>query len=269
MESLHFLYRTVPGRMVLKVLTQPSVSEICGRFLDSSLSKCLICPFVKKNQIDLSEYELEQIGSFNDFFSRKIKEDRRSIDRDPEHLIAPCDGLLSVWKIEEGTVLPIKQSHYTVSSLLRNEKIAKHYQDGYCLVFRLCVDHYHRYCYVDSGKESRNIHLPGIFHTVRPVALDQFPVYTENSREYTVIKTDTFGPVVQMEVGAMLVGRIVNYKEAGMVFRGEEKGMFQYGGSTIVLLVKKDRVKIRQDVLERSRHGIETPVKMGEVIGHA
>ncbi len=73
MESLHFLYRTGPGRMVLKVLTQPSVSEICGRFLDSSLSKCLIRPFVKKNQIDLSEYELEQIGSFNDFFSRKIK----------------------------------------------------------------------------------------------------------------------------------------------------------------------------------------------------
>ena len=84
------------------------------------------------------------------------------------------------------------------------------------------------------------------------MALDQLPVYTENSREYTVIKTDTFGPVVQMEVGAMLVGRIVNYKEA-----------------TIVLLVKKDRVKIRQDVLERSRHGIETPVRMGEVIGHA
>lgn len=269
MESLHFLYRTVLGRMVLKVLTQPSVSEICGRFLDSSLSKCLIRPFVKKNQIDLSEYELEQIGSFNDFFSRKIKEDRRSIDRDPEHMIAPCDGLLSVWKIHEGTVLPIKQSHYTVSSLLRNEKIAKHYKNGYCLVFRLCVDHYHRYCYVDSGKKSRNIYLPGIFHTVRPVALEQFPVYTENSREYTVIKTDTFGPVVQMEVGAMLVGRIVNYKEAGMVFRGEEKGMFQYGGSTIVLLVKKDRVKIRQDVLERSRHGIETPVRMGEVIGHA
>ena len=51
------------------------------------------------------------------------------------------------------------------------------------------------------------------------MALDQLPVYTENSREYTVIKTDTFGPVVQMEVGAMLVGRIVNYKEAGMVFR--------------------------------------------------
>lgn len=163
MESLHFLYRTVPGRMVLKVLTQPSVSEICGRFLDSSLSKCLICPFVKKNQIDLSEYELEQIGSFNDFFSRKIKEDRRSIDRDPDHLIAPCDGLLSVWKIEEGTVLPIKQSHYTVSSLLRNEKIAKHYQDGYCLVFRLCVDHYHRYCYVDSGKKSRNYSFAGNF----------------------------------------------------------------------------------------------------------
>ena len=185
------------------------------------------------------------------------------------HLIAPCDGLLSVWKIKENTVFPVKQSHYTISSLLHSKKLAQRYHGGYCLVYRLCVNHYHRYCYVDSGKKSRNIHLPGIFHTVRPVALEQFPVYTENSREYTVIKTDTFGPVVQMEVGAMLVGRIVNYKEAGMVFRGEEKGMFQYGGSTIVLLVKKDRGKIRQDVLERSRHGIETPVRMGEVIGHA
>ena len=269
MEPLHFLYNTVPGRMALKVLTQPSVSKVCGKFLDSSLSKCLIRPFVRKNHIDLSEYELEQIGSFNDFFSRKIKDNRRLIDKNPEHLIAPCDGFLSVWKIREGTVLPIKQSHYTVSSLLRNEKMAKHYQDGYCLVFRLCVNHYHRYCYVDSGKKSRNIHLPGIFHTVRPIALEHFPVYTENSREYTVIKTDTFGPVVQMEVGAMLVGRIVNYEEAGTVFRGEEKGMFQYGGSTIVLLVEKDRVKIRKDVLEHSKHGIETPVKMGEVIGHA
>ena len=76
MESLHFLYRTGPGRIVLKVLTQPSVSEICGRFLDSSLSKCLICPFVKKNQIDLSEYELEQIGSFNDFFNENAIEEK-------------------------------------------------------------------------------------------------------------------------------------------------------------------------------------------------
>ena len=269
MESLHFLYRTVPGRMVLKVLTQPSVSEICGRFLDSSLSKCLICPFVKKNQIDLSEYELEQIGSFNDFFSRKIKEDRRSIDRDPEHLIAPCDGLLSVWKIEEGTVLPIKQSHYTVSSLLRNEKIAKHYQDGYCLVFRLCVDHYHRYCYVDSGQKSRNFFIPGRLHTVRPVALREVPVFTENSREYTLIRTEKFGTVVQMEVGAMLVGRIVNHEEKGSTIRGKEKGYFQYGGSTIIVLIEPEQVQIREDILQSSALTKEVPVKMGEVIGHA
>ncbi len=269
MNILEFLYDTVPGRFLLKPLTSPQLSRICGRFLDSEWSSFLIKLFVKKNAIQLSDYETTDIKSFNDFFSRKIKDGKRPIDGKAEHLIAPCDGLLSVWKIRENTVFPVKQSRYTVPSLLRNKKLAQRYNGGYCLVFRLCVDHYHRYCYVDSGKKSRNFFIPGRLHTVRPVALREVPVFTENSREYTIIRTEKFGMAVQMEVGAMLVGRIVNHEGKGIAERGKEKGYFQYGGSTIIVLIEPEQVKIRGDILESSSITKEMPVKMGEVIGHA
>ena len=171
MTSLEFLYHTAPGRMVLKVLTKPGISKVCGRFLDSPLSYCLIKPFTYKNQICLSDYRLNSIHSFNDFFSRKIKPNLRPMDKDPFHLAAPCDGLLSVWKINEDTVLPVKQSHYTISSLLADSNLARRYNDGYCFVFRLCVNHYHRYCYVDSGRKSSNRSIDGHLHTVQPIAL--------------------------------------------------------------------------------------------------
>ena len=268
MEALEFLYHTVPGRVILKALIQPKVSRACGRFLDSPNSKCLIRPFVKKNNIDLSDYELQDIHSFNDFFSRKIKPDRRMIDEIPSHMIAPCDGLLSVWKINNKTILPVKQSHYTLESLLRNKKLAEQYKDGYCFVFRLCVNHYHRYCYADSGKKSQNVFLPGVLHTVRPIALAQEKVFCENSREYTLIRTQKFKTILQMEVGAMLVGRIVNYEDRGVAVRGKEKGMFQYGGSTIIVLTQKDAVNVREDLLIQAELGQETAVKMGEMIGY-
>ena len=155
-----------------------------------------------------------------------------------------------------------------MSSLLRDEKIARRYEGGNCFVFRLCVNHYHRYCYADSGKKSGNRKISGVLHTVRPIALREVPVFTENSREYTCIHTTHFGTLLQMEVGAMLVGRIVNYKEAGEAARGEEKGMFQYGGSTIILLTEKGTVQVRKDLLINSADGTETAVRMGEMIGY-
>lgn len=271
MDTLHFLYKTIPGRLLLKPLTSPQVSKLCGRFLDSRLSSFLIKSFVKKNQIKIEDYQTESIHSFNEFFRRKIKDGLRTFDYSPEKLTAPCDGLLSVWNIEEadGTVIPVKQSQYTVASLLQNPELAATYQGGLCLVFRLCVNHYHRYAYADSGRKGRNIFIPGVLHTVRPVALQSLPVFVENSREYTLIESSVFGPLIQMEVGAMLVGRIVNHEEEALVKRGEEKGFFEYGGSTIILLIQKDKAKINPELLENSGLGIESPVKMGQVIGSA
>ena len=72
-----------------------------------------------------------------------------------------------------------------------------------------------------------------------------------------------------MEVGALLVGKIVNHHGTATVKRGQEKGYFQFGGSTVVLLLKKDAAVIDSDILENSENGIETVVKFGEKIGNA
>ena len=264
---LSFFYGTALGRLILKLLCMRWISRLCGRFLDSGISKPLIRPFVRRHGIDLSEYTGEEFKSFNDFFSRKIKEDRRPVASDPSALIAPCDGLLSVYRVSEDTVIPVKQSRYTISSLLGGDSASERYQNGICLVIRLCVNHYHRYCYIDSGVKGRNVFLPGKLHTVRPVALEKFPVFTQNCREYTVIKTENFGDVVQMEVGAMLVGKIKNWHGPGSVRRGEEKGMFLYGGSTVVILLEDGRVQLPEKLYRAAENQVETPVKMGQRIG--
>ncbi len=269
MDFLNFLYGTVPGRIILKPLTARPVSKIAGAFLDTPLSKPLIPLFIKGNGIDLSDYITTGWHSFNDCFRRQVKPGRRPVEQDPETLIAPCDGLLSVWKIRKDMVLPVKQSTYTVGQLLHDRKLAEEYEDGICLVYRLCVNHYHRYAYVDSGEKSRNRFIPGVLHTVRPIALEYRPVFKENCREYTVIRSEVFGPMVQMEVGAMLVGRIRNLEQECYAVRGKEKGFFEYGGSTIIVLLKKDAAQIDPEFLQASEAGEEVSVRLGQRIGRA
>ena len=141
------------------------------------------------------------------------------------------------------------------------------YKNGYCLIFRLGVDDYHRYCYVDDGVKEKNVHIPGKFHTVNPIANDYEPIYKTNTREYTKIKSKIYGDVIQMEVGALCVGRIVNYEEKAVVISGTEKGKFEFGGSTVVVFLKKDKIMLRDDLINASEQGIELCVKMGEALG--
>jgi phosphatidylserine decarboxylase len=136
---------------------------------------------------------------------------------------------------------------------------------GYCLIFRLTVDNYHRYCYIDNGTKSENILFPAF--CTRSIRYSREDInYKRNCREYTVLHTENFDDVVQIEVGAMMVGRIKNHHGACSFKKGEEKGMFEFGGSTIVLLVKKDILSIDGDILANSAENIETAVKMGERI---
>lgn len=268
MSTLDFLYKTRIGRILLRPLISRPVSELAGRLLDSRASKVLIDPFVKNNSIKVDDYKLDEIDSFNDFFCRRIKEGMRIINRDKEVLISPCDGLLSVYTIDDDTIITVKQSRFSVRSLLRDKKLAGHFKGGYALVFRLCVDNYHRYVYFDSGNKYKNRHIEGLYHTVRPVALDRFPVFIENTRDYVILDTEGFGRCVQMEVGAMLVGRIVNKEESpAMVNRGDEKGHFEYGGSTVIVLVAEGRAALRDDIIEAIGSLREIPVLMGEEIG--
>ena len=265
MSVLDFLYKTAPGRVMLKALTRPGVSRLAGGFLDTRASRLLIGPFVRRNGIDLSEYESDGFTCFNDCFCRRIKPGLRPIDMDPEALISPCDGLLSVYELHKDTVLPVKQSSYTLSSLLASDEL----EGGAALVFRLCVDNYHRYCYVDFGVKGRNVHIPGVLHTVRPIALESVPVFVRNTREYTVIDSESLGRLVQMEVGALLVGRIRNLHGPGRVRRGQEKGCFLYGGSTVIVLLRKNAAAVDEVYIKNTQDGVETPVRYGQRIGRA
>lgn len=264
---LEYLYKTTTGRKILKVLICPQVSKLAGKVLDSELSQWLISPFIKANNIDMSEYENQNYHSFNEFFTRRIKSGKRPIEQDRDCLISPCDGAALVLPINEESFFSIKKSAYTVRRLLRSRKLAEKYKGGTAVIVRLEVHDYHRYCYVDDGVVSQYRTIPGVFHTVQPIANEHYPIYHENTREYCTLHSENFKDIIIMEVGALLVGRIVNDKNRGIVSRGEEKGRFEYGGSTVVLLLEKDAVRWNKELLENSSKGVETPVKMGEVLG--
>lgn len=267
-KPLNFLYGTTLGRLLLKPLTARWVSRLAGAFLSTPLSKGFIKSFIQKNGIDMSQFEEVTYRSYNEFFSRKIKPEARPTDMDPKHLISPCDCKLTALSIGEDTVFTLKHTPYTVSSLLKNEELANRFRGGTALIFRLCVDDYHRYCYTADGEKTEQVRIPGAFHTVNPIANDFFPIYKENTREYCLLDTDAFGQILVMEVGALLVGRIVNHQSGiARVTRGTEKGYFQFGGSTIVMLLPPNAAAIDQDILEASQKGLETVVRYGEKIG--
>lgn len=266
-KLLSFLYTNIFGRMLLKPLIQPQVSKLAGRYLSSAHSKWLISKFIERNEINMDIYEECDYSSFNDFFTRKIKPDSRPVPEDLDVLISPCDCLATVYPIQENTTFSIKNTEYTLRSLLRSPRLAKRFRGGYAYILRLTVEDYHRYLYSVSGKQSKNYHIDGTYHTVNPIANDYLPIYKENTREYTVIHSKEFGDVLQMEVGALLVGKISNHKQSTVVTRGEEKGFFEYGGSTIVVLTQKGRVTPRSDLLTNSKNGYETKVLQAHPLG--
>lgn len=270
-KLLRRMYNSYFCRALLRVLGIPAVSELAGCVLDSKLSASFISDFVQKHNIDLSDYEPQAYKSFNDFFTRKIKPAARPMPEDKSVLVSPSDGKVSAYEIDKVNGFVIKNSVYSVQSLLRDKKLAKRYENGYALVIRLTPDDYHRYCYAATGIKSHDRTISGVLSTVNPVVNEYVPVYKENSRKYCLIRTQSLGDIVQMEVGALFVGRITNSHSYGRrtVLRGEEKGYFEFGGSTIVLLLERDKVQLCSDLIKNTREGFETKIKQGEPVGRS
>lgn len=266
--GLSFLYSTYIGRLILTPLVKSSlISNIVGKYMDSFLSKIIIKPFIKANKININEYKTTKYKSFNDFFIRQIKENNRIIDMNKDSFISPCDAKLTYYKISNNLTFKVKNSKYTLSSLINDDKISMKYKDGTLLVFRLSPDDYHRYIFIDNGIILNNYKIDGFFHTVNPIVYDKYKVFKENTRECTYIKTDNFKNIIQIEVGALLVGKINNKVTTGKVSKGLEKGYFMYGGSTIILVLEKNVVKLDKEILDNSKKEYETCVKCGEKIG--
>ena len=265
---LEVIYGHALTRMLLRPFLSPAVSDICGKFLSTRFSRRIIPSFVKKNHIDLSIYEKQEFDSYNAFFTRKIKAEQRPINDQKNVLISPSDGKVTAYPITQKGRFWIKHTQYTAAQLLKDERLAERYMGGWIYVIRLTVDDYHRYCYVADGRKSRQRKIRGVLHTVNPVANDCYPIYKMNSREYCLLKTKEFGIILLMEVGALMVGKINNHEEdSAQVKRGDEKGMFEFGGSTIVVMTEPGMIEPDKDIIRNTKAQAETLIKMGEPIG--
>ena len=261
-KYLDFFYNNCFGRILLKIIINPLFSKIYGRYNSTIFSKNKIQKFIKKYYIDINEYEEKDYKSFNEFFIRKKK--RVKFDNEKNSFIAPADSKLLVYKITEDLKIKIKQSVYEIDELILDKIDFNKYKNGNCLVFRLAMDDYHRYCYIDDGKTKNVKFIKGKVHTVSSIS-SNYKIYSENSRIVNYLETQNFGEVLYVEVGALLVGKIKNNNKEYFL-KGEEKGYFELGGSTIVILIN-DKIKMDGDILEQSNRGIETKVKYGERIG--
>ena len=266
--SLRFLYNTAVGRLLLRPLICKPISSVAGWFMDRRISSWFVKGFIKSNGIDMSDYEERKFKSFNDFFTRGLKDSARPVSDGEDDFVSPADARLSVYDITPEHYFTVKGVDYTIADLLENEELAQKYNDGKCLIFRLAVDNYHRYGWCADGKAETPVHIKGKYHTVQPIAMRRYPIFRENVREYTVIETEKFGTVVQIEVGALMVGRIVNNDKNGCeAKKGGEKGKFEFGGSTVVVLIEKDKVNLDEEFIHNTQNDLETNVKYGEKIG--
>lgn len=259
-KSLKFLYGTVLGRILLKAFfCRRLYSEINGAFMRSPLSRGKIRPFIEKYGIDLAGCEKTSFKSFDNFFTRKYN---FTTDCSPDELISPCCGRLTVYPIDEELALKIKGSVYTPAELTGGGFDLSDYCGGVCFVYRLAVQDCHRYVFCDDGEVVRSEEIKGVLHTVRPIS-ERFRVFAHNHRICTLLRTEHFGDVIQIEVGALQVGRI-NNRSVRNFSRMDEKGFFSFGGSTIIQLFKKSAVIVDGDIAKHSENGVEVLVKTGE-----
>jgi len=266
---LVWLYYNPIGEATLWVLAKRKlVSAIYGNRMDRTSSAKKIQPFIEDFDIDMSIAQKQEFSNFNDFFTRKLKADARPVDTSSTVVVSPADGKILAYADISNSWFIVKGYRFDVSSFLDNPDLAQKYHDGALLIIRLAPMDYHRFHFPVSGNSSPNKKIDGDYYSVNPFALrKKAEIFCLNKREYTILSNPLFGDVVMAEVGATMVGSIEQTYKGSSVNKGEEKGYFKFGGSTVVLLFEKSKIHIDDDLLSNTAKGYETSVKMGERIG--
>lgn len=272
-KSLNWIYSSQSGMFFLeKIVKKKLFSKIYGMYCDSTFSKSKINKFINNFNINMKNFKEPTGGfrNFNDFFYRKLSKTARPVDQRESSLVSPGDGKIKVFThIDINSLIQVKGFTYNLKSLIKNNKIANNYKDGTCIILRLCPTDYHRFHFLDSGICGATTKIKGSYYSVNPIALNKINnIFCENKREWSVFHSDNFSDVLYIEVGATCVGSIIQtYPIDKKVSKGDEKGYFKFGGSTIVLFFKNNTIKIDEDILTQSNEGYETQVSMGEKIG--
>ena len=268
-QWLNWLYHNPVGEATLWAIAKRKiVSSVYGDMMEKPSSSDKIQPFIEEYGVDISIAQEQNFNSFNEFFIRKLKPQARPIIQDSLAVASAADGKVLAYENINNSDFYIKGVRFNVESFLNNSELAKKYKNGSMIVFRLAPPDYHRYHFPVSGKvPEANTKIDGDYYSVNPLALrEKAEIFWLNKREYGVIDSPVFGNVVMVEVGATMVGSMLQSYSGTSIKKGDEKGYFKFGGSTVVLLFEKDKIKIDQDLLRNTSNSLETTIKMGEQI---
>ncbi len=270
---LRWAYGNPLGKIALNAFVKrPIFSKWYGRRMNTPQSAARVAPFIAEYGLDPAEFADApgSYRSFNEFFFRKLKSEARPIDADEANVVFPADGRhLGFQDAAEIEGVFVKGQKFDLTALLGDAKLAEDYRDGALVLSRLCPVDYHRFHFPVAGiaGETRLIGEP--LFSVNPIALRQRLAYLwTNKRTVMKLKTERFGTVICMEIGATCVGTIQQtYTPDQPVAKGEEKGFFGFGGSSTITLFEAGTIRLDADLLESSANQIELYARMGSRMG--
>ena len=245
------------------------VSGVVGKYMSGKGSRKRIAPFIEDYKIDMNDYQISdssQFSSFNDFFYRKIDPAKRPLG---SGVVSPADGkTLGFQHLSDVPKFFVKGHEFDVQRFIGDAETAKKYEDGAMVIIRLAPTDYHRYHFPADGNATESKLIKGHYYSVSPIALQKsLEIFCENKRAICELSTETYGDIAIIEVGATMVGSIFQTYDAKQpIQKGDEKGYFAFGGSTVVVLFQKDKVQLSEDLIKNTTDGLETQVSMGETI---
>jgi phosphatidylserine decarboxylase len=231
-------------------------------------------PFIARYGLDPDEFAGRPADflSFNEFFYRKLKPSARPIDADPSSIVFPADGRhLGFDKASAIGGVFIKGQTFDLPQLLGDADLAARYADGTLILSRLCPVDYHRFHFPVAGIPGETRLIDGPLFSVSPIALRRKLAYLwTNKRTITPLRTEKFGTVLLLEIGATCVGTICQTFVPGQpVKKGAEKGYFAFGGSSTITLFEPGAVTLESDLVEFSSRQIELYAKVGTCMGRS
>ncbi len=262
------IFSKICGAICLPFLAKTSIaSRLYGVFQNSRLSRWKVKWFIKAFDVDTSEFEVspEAFRTFNEFFYRKLKPVTRPIHQNG--LVMPADGrYLAYPELTSNDEFMIKGQRFDLDTLVSDSALSVKYDRGSLLIARLCPIDYHRIHFPCDCIPSRPRLINGHYFSVNPIALKKnLSILSENKRMLTTLRTKDYGDILYIEVGSTYVGSIKQTFEPGKFFRkGDEKGYFEFGGSCLILLFEKKRVRFAEDLLTATARDMELYGKMGD-----
>ncbi|MFM8618928.1 MAG: archaetidylserine decarboxylase [Opitutaceae bacterium] len=270
---LRFAYGNPVGRLSVWLIARRAIfSQWFGRRMSKPESALRVVPFITRYNLDVDEFAKSPFDykTFNDFFYRALKPGARPITGGDDVAVLPADGRHLVFPdIDAAEGFYVKGAKFTARELLDDEELAARFAGGAMVISRLCPVDYHRFHFPVAGVPRESRLVQGWLYSVSPIALRRRIRYlVENKREVTVVDGSPFGPVAMIEVGATNVGSIrQSFVPGRPVAKGDEKGLFAFGGSCVITLFARGSIRFDDDLVAQSREQRETYARMGERLG--